>query len=104
MDLVSASLMLHKTENKLTEDNFRKLYKAINATVDEDTLSVFIKKIENMSVEEIIQKGGEIISSLAVQVSSSQAPVESKKEEVKKEVKEEEPVEELSLFGDDDLF
>lgn len=104
MDLVSASLMLHKTENQITEANMKKLYNAINANVDEDILSVFIKKIENLSVDEIMEKGSEIIKSLALQVASSQAPVETKKEEVKEEVKEEEPVEELSLFGDDDLF
>lgn len=56
MDLVSASLMLHKTENQVTEASIKRLYNAINATVNEDILSVFINRIENMNIDEVMEK------------------------------------------------
>ncbi|KAF5141364.1 60s ribosomal protein p2 [Vairimorpha ceranae] len=106
MDLVSACLMFECTGTQKTEENYRKLYSAINASVDEDTLVAFINKTSDMSVEEILSKGNSIIESIALQVASSQPQAETTKvEEKKEEVKEEEEeVVEVNLFGDDDDF
>ncbi|EQB60787.1 60s ribosomal protein p2 [Vairimorpha apis BRL 01] len=104
MDLISCEQLIRLAGLQRTPENFKKIYNAINADLCEDSLDVFLKKIESSSVEEIINKGSEIISSLSVSVSApSQAPVQV--EETKPEVKEEEEeVPEVSLFGDDDDF
>ncbi|WUR03120.1 60S acidic ribosomal protein P2 (RLA2) [Vairimorpha necatrix] len=108
MDFISASLMFEYTSTKKTVENYRKLYSAIGASVDEDALASFIKKTEDMNIEEILEKGNSIVESIALQVASSRPQADSKPSEEKKEetkVEEEEEAVEVDLFGgDDDLF
>lgn len=105
MDIITAHLLLEKAGVEKTLDNYNMLFKAINGDCDTDVLELYISKTEGMALSEIMEKGNEIINSLAVQVASSQ-PVAAEKVETKEEKVEEEPEEavEVSLFGDDEFF
>jgi large subunit ribosomal protein L12 len=96
MESVYASLLLHKTGQKITEDNLEKVLQAAGAKVDKAKIKATLAALEGINIDEAVK------SAAFAAVAAPEAAGAGKKEEKKKEEekKEEESVAGLSaLFG-----
>ena len=96
MESVYASLLLHKTGQKLNEENLEKVLQAAGAKVDKTEVKATLAALQGINIDEALK------SAAFTAVAAPEAAGAGKKEEKKKEEekKEEETVAGLSaLFG-----
>jgi large subunit ribosomal protein L12 len=96
MESVYASLLLHKTGQKITEDKIEKILQAAGADVDKAKIKATVAALEGINIDEAM-KTAAIAAVAAPEAAGAHKKEEKKKEEEKKE---EESVAGLSaLFG-----
>ena len=94
MDVVYASLLLHKVGKEITEENVEKVLAAAGADTDKARIKMVVDALKGIDIEEAIKNA---MSVAAVPVAA--APAEAA-EEKKEEKKEEEALDGLAdLFG-----
>lgn len=105
MDVITACLLLKKSNKDLNVDNVESLFKAIGGNFDRDAVEYFFSQTGERSFDEIEEEGSRVISEMAISAAQSQ-PQQAEKVEEKapEEPKKEEVYEEVNLFGDDDDF
>jgi len=96
MESVYASLLLHKSGQKITEENLEKVLQAAGAKVDKAKIKATLAALEGINIDEAVKSAA--ITAVAVPEAAGVAKKEEKKKEEEK--KEEEAVAGLSaLFG-----
>lgn len=98
MEHVAAYIMLTKAQREVTAESMKSLFRVIDAPVEEETIDLFLSKVSGNSMEEIMARGTELMSSFAVAAPAAAsatpeaaAPAESKKEA--------EPEEDFDIFA-----
>lgn len=99
MKHVAAYMMLTKAGKEVTFDSMTSLLKVINAAYEEETVRLFVSKIEGRSMEEMMDEGAKLMSSFAVAAPAQggKAATEVKEAEAVQETQKEE--EEFDLFA-----
>jgi large subunit ribosomal protein L12 len=96
MEYVYAALLLHKSEQKITEESMKKVLDAAGAKVDEARIKTMVAALEGVNIDEEIKK--------AVPVATAAGPAQATKEAEKTEEEEKKSEEEAAaglgaLFG-----
>lgn len=94
MELIYASMLLHKLGKPITEDSVKKVIEAAGGTVNVNQIKALIAALQGVNIEEAIKKA-------AVPVA---APTTEKKEAKVEEKKEEKVSEEKAAAGLSALF
>ncbi len=103
MEYVYAALLLYKAGKDINEENLKKVLEAAGVEVDEAKVKALVSALEEVDIEEAINKAASVGVAVATMPTGGEAPAqggEEKKEEKKEEPKEEEVAAGLSaLFG-----
>jgi ribosomal protein L12E/L44/L45/RPP1/RPP2 len=98
MEVITAYMMLTYAQKEIIVESMEKLFAAIDAPVERETLESFMALVKDRPLEEIKSQGIELMSSLAVAAPAAAAAGEPSRAE-KEEKKEEEEIE-IDLFAD----
>jgi len=100
MELIYASMLLHKAGKPITEDALSAVLKAAGIEVDSAQIKATVAALKDVDIEEVI-KNASVVSPAAAPASeeSKEAPKEEKKEEDKGASEEEAAAGLGALFG-----
>jgi large subunit ribosomal protein L12 len=100
MESVYAAILLHKTGQKINEENLSKVLTAAKAKVDEAKIKALVAALEGVNIEEAMKKAVVAAAPAAVGTPTVEAkPEKAKKDEKKKEEEEEVSAGLGALFG-----
>ncbi len=102
MEYVYAALILHELGEKISEEKISGILKAAGANVDETRVKALMAALENVNIEEALEKAVMTAAPVAGGQPAAGAATEAKEEEKKEEPEEEEEEEDLglgALFG-----
>ncbi|MEM2637264.1 MAG: 50S ribosomal protein P1 [Candidatus Korarchaeota archaeon] len=105
MDVVYASLLLHKVGKEINEANVEKVLVAAGANVDKGRIKMVVDALKGINIDEAIKNAMSMSVAPAAVPAAAAAPAAPEKEKEKeKEKKEEEKKEGEALEGLADLF
>ena len=103
MEYVYAAMLIHKAGGKVDEDTVKKVLEAAGVTPDDARVKALVAALENVNIDEAIEKAAAAPVAAAPAASEGEAKEESqeeKKSEEEDEKKEEEAAAGLgALFG-----
>ncbi len=99
MEYVYAAMLLHTTGQEINEGNVTKVLEAAGAEVDEARVKALIAALEDVDIEEAMEK-----TAVAAAAPAAAAPAAEEKPEEEEEEEEEEEKEEEAAAGLGALF
>ena len=100
MEYVYAAMLLHTTSQEINEGNVTKVLEAAGAEVDEARVKALIAALEDVDIEEAMEKTAVAAAAPAAAPAAAEEKPEEEEEEEEEEEKEEEAAAGLgALFG-----
>jgi large subunit ribosomal protein L12 len=100
MEYIYAAMLLHTTSQEINEENVKKVLEAAGAEVDEARVKALIAALEDVDIEEAMEKTAVAAAAPAAAAAAPAAAEEEEEEEEDEEEKEEEAAAGLgALFG-----
>ena len=100
MEYVYAAMLLHTTSQEINEGNVTKILEAAGAEVDEARVKALIAALEDVDIEEAMEKTAVAAAAPAAAPAAAEEKPEEEEEEEEEEEKEEEAAAGLgALFG-----
>ncbi|MBU1203936.1 MAG: 50S ribosomal protein P1 [Nanoarchaeota archaeon] len=84
MELIYATLLLHKAGKEVSEENIKKILNAAGVTKDEGQIKALVSALKDMNIEEAIKEAS--VLTVAAPAATAEKP-ESKKEAEKEQGK-----------------
>ncbi|KAH9411888.1 hypothetical protein HK407_02g03320 [Ordospora pajunii] len=78
MEYIAGSILLTKVGRDVDAKSLEMLFRSIDASIENETLDLFLSKVSGKSMEELMASGSELMKSFAV--SSAPAKAEEKKD------------------------
>ena len=100
MEYIYAAMLLHTTGQEINEENVNKVLEAAGAKIDEARVKSLIAALEDVDIDEAIEKTAVAAAAPAAAAAAPAAAEEEEEEEEDEEEKEEEAAAGLgALFG-----
>lgn len=101
MEYIAAYVMFDKVGKELNEKSITELFNAIGAEAEPETMRLFLSKVSNKSMEEVMLKGKELMASLAISSARESAPAQTADASAPSQTTEnkEEEEEDFDIFG-----
>jgi large subunit ribosomal protein L12 len=100
MEYIYAAMLLHTTGQEINEENVKKVLEAAGAEADEARIKALIAALEDVDIEEAMEKTAVAAAAPAAAAAAPAAAEEEAEEEEDEEEKEEEAAAGLgALFG-----
>ncbi|AFM98534.1 ribosomal protein P1/P2 [Encephalitozoon hellem] len=77
MEYVAAYVMFNKVGKEINEGSMADLFNAIGAEIEPETMRLFLSKVSDKSMEEVMSKGKELMASLAISSARESAPAQA---------------------------
>ncbi|MBS3149640.1 50S ribosomal protein P1 [Candidatus Woesearchaeota archaeon] len=83
MELIYASMLLHKVGQQVNEENLKKVINATGARVEESKVKAVVAALEGVNIDEVLKEAA--IQPIAAPAKTEEKPKEAKKDEKKDE-------------------
>jgi len=84
MEMMYAALLLHKSGQKIDENNMKKVLEAAGANADAGRIKAVVSALEGANIEELIAKAAMVSAAPAVAAPAAEVKKEKPKEDEKK--------------------
>lgn len=89
MEFIAAAMLLNNNNEEVNKLNISKLFNSISTSFTDESMELFLEKINGKSFEELISAGSELMKSKFVGSAAAPTAAATAKVEAKEEVKEE---------------